>query len=106
MFISKLCDTLKSMPKSVDSDLLLSAKFFCLQVEKGDLILAVCGVNMQTHCIFSFFHQISDPSTNRYEVPWPPRPIVSNASNTLYKVTTGSETFNFTVSRADTGQPM
>ena len=25
MFISKLCDTLKSMPKSVDSDLLLSA---------------------------------------------------------------------------------
>ena len=49
---------------------------------------------MQTHCIFSFFHQISDPSTNRYEVPWPPRSIVSNASNTLYKVTTGSETFN------------
>ena len=25
MFISKLCDTLKSMPRSVDSDLLLSA---------------------------------------------------------------------------------
>eukprot|EP00731_Ephydatia_muelleri_P000495 Em0001g495a len=50
--------------------------------------------------------KISDPSTNRYEVPWPPRPIVSNASNTLYKVTTGSETFNFTVSRADTGLPI
>ncbi|KAL5494215.1 hypothetical protein EMCRGX_G015499 [Ephydatia muelleri] len=45
--------------------------------------------------------KISDPNTNRYEVLWPPRSITNKASGTLYTVTTGAETFNFTVSRVN-----
>ncbi|KAL5494211.1 hypothetical protein EMCRGX_G015495 [Ephydatia muelleri] len=56
-----------------------------------------CGANFQA---------VSDPSTNRYEVPWPPRSITNKAYDTLYTVTTGAETFNFTVSRADSGLPI
>ncbi|KAL5515497.1 hypothetical protein EMCRGX_G000671 [Ephydatia muelleri] len=89
---------LSSGYSGADRAVLESVKAFGIQGSKRP--------HLQVGVSKSVQNRISDPSTNRYEVPWPPRPIVSNGSNTLYKVTTGSETFNFTVSRADTGLPM
>ncbi|KAL5515500.1 hypothetical protein EMCRGX_G000674 [Ephydatia muelleri] len=89
---------LSSGYSGADRAVLESVKAFGIQGSKRP--------HLQVGVSKSVQNRISDPSTNRYEVPWPPRPIVSNGSNTFYKVTTGSETFNFTVSRADTGLPM
>eukprot|EP00731_Ephydatia_muelleri_P028413 Em0020g57a len=76
------------------------------QVAPFDAIVQTLRVDVYYDTPYRVRVKISDPSLDRYEVPWPPRSVSNKALDTLYKVSIETETFNFTVSRADSGMPI